>query len=472
MVRLGEFAPPPTEESGDGVEYGWFVEDLERPGQWESYNKESSERLEQAFLTRKTTCQVVLRKYMFTVNLQDMQQMPNTSSGAPVGSQVQRVRMVKRARVETYTDPQTGETKRREARKEVVDPFAEGEADAAGIVDAVHAPGRAGPPSASDSTFPQLICVCKPHQQAIYTLELTPPEAVQSHAAKADGRGGVLALTAGRDGRVLEWNVDSGALVTEYKINSPTPKTSVLNAVYSPKGSFVIAGCDDKLARVYTVGKSAPLHTLEGHTHKVYGVGILAGEQKAATAGMDSCIRLWDLETGSCERVEVAQSSNIFNLKVSQNDPNLGLTVGDDTLVCVHDFRQPHSVVLRLVGHTRTLWDCALRPDDTQFATCGMDNTVRLWDPRSSTDALAVLNHHTRPVHSVRYMPQGRGVLSSSKDLSFVLCNTTTMEPVWQATAHQSSVFRVAYHADRDLLVSSAADAMVHEWRWKDGRAW
>ncbi|CAJ1028177.1 WWE domain/WD domain, G-beta repeat, putative [Leishmania guyanensis] len=481
-----DIPPPPQQQqetSKEETTFGWFVEDLERPGTWEPYTKESADRLEDAFLSMRDTCTVVMKKRSYIVDLQTMQQRPAASAGTAntYSAQQQRTREVKRAPVVTYTDPNTGELKTREAPPKMLDPFAEDEEDgndqqpqniSEGDGDVVGGGDGTGEATvaavARDGRLPHLIRTVIPHTASIYTMECTPDVQQLCPEARAvvEPTGGPLILSGGRDVQLLEWSIQTSTVVTRYELPRVSPKNSVLTANYSSTAKWIIAGLDDYTARLYAIGKPNEVYRLEGHNHKVYGAGALAGDSQVATASMDSRVKLWDIATGDCVRTVVPHNSYIFALRSHLTDPNIALTAGEDRRVCMHDFRQENSVVAAFTGHERTIWDLDWNPVNTTFAACGMDSTTRIFDPRVNNVALVTLRSHSRPVHSIKYTPQGRGLLSCSKDSFVSMTDTANWTVQWQTKAHPSTVFRVRCCASKSVIVTGGSDACVNVWSW------
>lgn len=473
---------PPQPEAPDlalGQQFAWFAEDLSRPGHWNAYNEESSIRLEQAFLLHQPTCTVAVKKFLYQVDMHSMEQLPSTGSSA--GGQAQRKCQVRRALAEAVKDPSTGEMQWKIMPARVSDPFEDSTEteestvmtkDCETAADIIIKEGVTASGLSVSRGYPQLIHAVQPQVTPIYALALTPSEAELAPDAKANGRSGVLAVTGGKGGSSLvEWNVDTGCVVARYQVQALRP-VSILSAAYSPTGSYILVGVDDHAARLFRVGEVEPVKVLKGHEHKVYGVAFLSTETQILTGSMDCYVKLWDLQSGNCVRSERAHTSHVFSVAASRRSPYLATSVGDDAIVCVHDFRLPNSVVMRLCGHTQTLWDCAIRDDDTQLASCGMDSTVRLWDPRRPLEVVHTITHHTNPVHSVHYTPAGRGILSCGKDSAVMLSDTSDGKMVWRAKAHNGSVFRVVYHADRQMLFTCGVKGDVNEWAWPAGDGW
>lgn len=434
-----------TEPQEYGANFGWFVESVQYPDQWEAYNTESTQRLEQAFLAQEDSCSVVHNKRGYVVDLPQMVQ---------VAAAGQAVRKVKRAACATTVDPKTGTETRCLIPAAVTDPFEE-EEDISGFADF---PGTVstttvGIPISLQSGFPVLKRSTYPLNGSIFNLTISP----------ASTTSGMIVVTGGRKGQVRGWNATTSKIVADYTINgAPT----ILNVNYSPNGALLAVGVDDFTAYLFRERQSTAAYQLRGHSGKVYGLGFTACGTTLVTGSMDSTIRLWDVESGSCKGGKSVQTSHIFCLKCSKTQPSLAISVGNDALLTVHDFRAPSMVAMRCAGHQTTLWYADINAFDSQFASCGKDGTVRLWDARNPSKALFVLRSHARAVHCVEYTSSGTQILSSSKDGNVVCTNTQTGEGIWQAKAHTSAIFRVSYEPKQQKLLTCSSSGCVNIWDW------
>ena len=118
---------------------------------------------------------------------------------------------------------------------------------------------------------------------------------------------------------------------------------------------------------------------LIGHQGGVRAVAFSPDDTLLATAGDDSTVRVWSVETG-----------------------------------------EPLGV---MTGHSSKIYTVTFSPDGTRIASGGNDNTIRLWDV-ASFEQVVVLTGHESYVHSLRFSPDGTQLVSGSGDSTVRIWNT------------------------------------------------
>ncbi|KAG0222019.1 hypothetical protein BGX31_009410 [Mortierella sp. GBA43] len=95
------------------------------------------------------------------------------------------------------------------------------------------------------------------------------------------------------------WDLDTGKCVKVLKGHSK----SIWNVAFSPSGTQVASGSDDKTARLWDVETGACLHVFSGHDKYISSIAFSQGGNQIASGSADDTIRVWDVESGKCTRI-------------------------------------------------------------------------------------------------------------------------------------------------------------------------
>ena len=210
---------------------------------------------------------------------------------------------------------------------------------------------------------------------------------------------GTVVLTASDDGTAKMWKWNSGANQVDVTRTFEAGTEPLRHAVFSANGAYVLTASDDRTARVWDSGTGKELCVLTGHEGPVL-CGVFSSDgTRVATGSEDNTVRVWSWDVSGKVETQLA-----------------------------------------LVGHTAAVTSVAISPDGLRVLTGSRDNTVKLWDtriaeasarPAAAGDPAAAkanggayplaqeiltLTGHTREVTSVAFSPNGKLVLTGSRD--------------------------------------------------------
>lgn len=126
------------------------------------------------------------------------------------------------------------------------------------------------------------------HDGAVNTVQFLP-----------DGK---RALSAGDDGFVWLWDLDSGELIRKFEGHT----AKIVDIALSPDGRLAATASWDRTIRFWDLEEHAPGQVLKGHDGPVNAVVFTEdgnGEPAFYSAGYDGTVRHWDLDSGQFERI-------------------------------------------------------------------------------------------------------------------------------------------------------------------------
>jgi len=102
-------------------------------------------------------------------------------------------------------------------------------------------------------------------------------------------------------------------------------------------------------------------------------------------------------------------------------------------------------------------------PQGDQMATCGHNNTVKLWDAETG-ECLHVLDCQSNIVFCVAYSPQGDQVASTSDDSAVRIWDVITGECLQTLSGHSEGTLCVVYSPQGDQIASGDIDCVIRLW--------
>ena len=99
-----------------------------------------------------------------------------------------------------------------------------------------------------------------------------------------------------------------------------------------------------------------------------------------------------------------------------------------------------------------------------------MDETARLWDAASGR-VIATLVGHTDPVYSAAFSPDGRRIVTASKDKTARLWDAATGRALATLEGHENEVVSAAFSPDGTRIVTASGDKTARLWDAASGRA-
>ncbi len=130
----------------------------------------------------------------------------------------------------------------------------------------------------------------------------------------------------------------------------------------------------------------------------------------------------------------------------------------------------PLTHVRTFEGHTDQVWSVAFTPDGKRLLTGSKDKSMRLWDVDSGKE-LKRFDGHTNTVKSIAVSWDGQHVLTGGWDKTVRLWDLQNGKELHCFKGHTGAITMVAFSPDKKHAFSGAVDKTIRVWPLPDGEA-
>ncbi|CUA71112.1 putative WD repeat-containing protein all2124 [Nostoc sp, PCC 7120] [Rhizoctonia solani] len=300
-----------------------------------------------------------------------------------------------------------------------------------------------------------------------------------SHSGGATGR--VLCVAFSSDGAriasgmsnnvIWVWDVGSRQIILGPLEGHEGYISSI---VFSPNGSYLVSGSRDETLRIWDAysGRSAPI-PLKGHTGNVSSIVISSDNSKVFSASWDKTIRVWDMQHNTLVLDPITgHSDTVTSIALSQDDTYIASGSMYYT-VRVWDCLTGQ-MLLGPLQHKAPVYSIAISPDGSHISAGLEDGAVQIWDATNDRDMLGRLEGHSSSVALLTYSPDKTRIISYSKGLlGAVLClfdaQSIAFEPEF-LPGHHEPVLSIDFSPDGKHMVSGSKDTTLCIWDLIEGK--
>jgi WD40 repeat protein len=115
-----------------------------------------------------------------------------------------------------------------------------------------------------------------------------------------------------------------------------------------------------------------------------------------------------------------------------------------------------------LTVHSSDVWVTRFVPNSNLLASCSVDSTVKLYDPR--TGSIAATFAHPEGVTYFDFSDDGKLLATTSYDLKVRIWDVATVTVIHTMTGHTRTPWSVSFSPGAKRLLSSGEDATINIW--------
>jgi RNA polymerase sigma factor (sigma-70 family) len=286
---------------------------------------------------------------------------------------------------------------------------------------------------------------------------------------------GKVLATVSIDDPIRLWDVPSGKLLREVQ----GADARIVSLAFAPDGKVLASGDDQNIVRLWQVRTGKELGRV---AVRAVSLAFAPNSKVLASGSMDGSVRLWD--TGPKELRKLDGHGGWASALAFAPDGKVLVSAGGGD----HSGGVPR--VEYQVGSTIRLWNAstgeelpqsrglhsdvvcvALSPDGRTVVTGSKDHAVRLWEAATGR-ALRLLEGHRGTVNGVAFSPDGKVVASASEDRTIRLWSTGTGKSLRVLRGHESGVRGLAFAPEGKVLASAGGylDNTVRLWDVATGK--
>ncbi len=225
---------------------------------------------------------------------------------------------------------------------------------------------------------------------------------------------------------------------------------------FSPDGKL-LAGSDGTKVKVWKLGTGPDMLTFEGTLGQVRGPVFSADGRRAAAAGDDGVVRVWDPASGK-QCLSVVHAGGAVHVTYSPEGKRLA-SAGADGTVKVWDAENGQEK-LTIKSGSSGISSVRFSADGARITSVNADGTVKLWKGPTCLKTIP-LEKHPDPAASMTLSPDGKRLAAGYRDGTVRIWDATTGHELVAFKGNHFVIQGLAFSPDGKRIASVGQQARI-----------
>ena len=261
-----------------------------------------------------------------------------------------------------------------------------------------------------------------------------------------------------RDGDIRSWNILTGwqrrPRITGHFAGA------FWGVTFSPDGQTIASSWWDEVIRLWDADTGSMKGELIGHTDETEAVAFSPDSTMIASGSKDNTLRLWDVNTQTLLQTFTTLLNDVQSddqsVEIRRSISHIQFSADGKTVACLISYGSQHVVD----KHTYiSLFDVAA---GTELHTIQAYNAPSTATPQNNN--VIYPTHHTEPVRSIAFTPDGSMIVSSSGDKTFRLWDVKTGRHLRVLIEDAGWATDLTFSPDGNILAFVSNRKNIHLW--------